>query len=130
MGLVGDRDRERTAGALRRHYLEGRLSEDELDARMEATLRARTRFDLMLAARSLPRHPPMQELVASGAQTVSRVAKAVLLASLWLVASFVLLAAFAVSALFGELSTEATMAYPLGWLGITWLLWRHWRHGA
>lgn len=130
MGLVSDRDRERTAGALRRHYLEGRLSEEELDERLDVTLRARTRFDLMLAARSLPRHPPVQELVASTSHAVSRALKAVLLAGLWLVMSFVLLAVFAASALFGAVSTSAALAFPLAWLGMTWVVWRHWRHSA
>lgn len=130
MALVGDRERERTASALRRHYLEGRLSEDELDERMEATLRARTRFDLVLAARSLPRYPPVQELVASTSHAVSRAFTAVLLAGLWLLGSFVLVIAFAATALLGDVSSEATLGFPLAWLGMTWLVWRHWRHGA
>ena len=130
MALVGERERERTAAALRRHYLDGRLSEDELDERMEAALRARTRFDLVLAARSLPRYPPVQELVASSTHAVSRAFTAVLLASVWIVASFVLLSAFAATALFGDVSGEAALAFPLAWLGMTWLMWRHWRHGA
>ena len=126
MARVGDQERDRTAVALRKHYLAGRLSEDELDERLDATLRARTRFDLMLAARSLPRHPPVEELVASTTHAVARALTAMLLASVWVLGSFVLLTAFA----FSSRSTSAALAFLLAWLGMTWVVRRHWRHGA
>ena len=129
MGLVGDRDRERTAEALRRHYLEGRISEEELDERLEATLRARTRLDLVLASRSLPRYPPFQEIAATASLTVTRVVTFVLLAGLWAVVSFVLLATLLLVALFGDVSDGTALAFTLVWLGMTWLVWRHWRSG-
>lgn len=130
MGLVGDRERERAAGALRRHYLEGRLSEEELDARVDAALRARTRFDLLLTARSLPRHRPVQELVATTTQAVSRALTFALLAGVWVFASLVLLVALLAIALVGDVSPGAALGFPLAWGGMTWLVWRHWRHGA
>ena len=39
--LVGDRERDRAANELARHYREGRLSADELAQRLETALRAR-----------------------------------------------------------------------------------------
>src|SRR5215213_8580491 len=130
MGLVGDRDRERTAAALQRHYLEGRISEDELDARLDATLRARTRLDLVLASRSLPRYPSMQHLAATATQTVTRAVAFVLLAGLWAFVSFILLATLLLVGLFGDVSDGTALAFALAWLGMTWLVWRHWRAGA
>ena len=52
--LVGDRDRELAAAALRRHFASGRLSIAELSERIELTLRARSRNDLESAMRELP----------------------------------------------------------------------------
>ena len=130
MGYVGDRDRERTAAALRRHYLEGRISEDELDERLDATLRARTRLDLVLASRSLPRYAWRQELAATASQTVTRVVTFVLLAGLWAVVSFVLLVTLLLVGLFGDVSDGTALAFALAWLGMTWLVWRHWRAGV
>jgi hypothetical protein len=53
--LVGDRDRELVAVALRRHFAHGRLSVAELSDRVELALRARSRDDLNAATRDLPR---------------------------------------------------------------------------
>jgi hypothetical protein len=52
--LVGDRDREQAAAALRRHFASGRLSLAELSERVELALRARTRADLNRALTDLP----------------------------------------------------------------------------
>ena len=130
MARVGDRERERTAAELRRHYLDGRLSEEELDARLDATLRARTRLDLVLASRSLPRHVPVHEFAASTSHAVSRALAFVLLAGLWSLGSFVLLVALVVVGLAGDVSGTTALAFPLAWLAMTWLVWRQWRHGA
>jgi uncharacterized protein DUF1707 len=51
---VGDRDRELAAGALRRHFVQGRLSPDELAERVDLTLRARSDGDLAAAMDGLP----------------------------------------------------------------------------
>src|SRR6188472_3314116 len=55
MTRVGDRERERSAQALRRHYVEGRLDETELSERLERVLQARSRRELRIALRQLPR---------------------------------------------------------------------------
>src|SRR3989442_5394715 len=54
MSLVGDRERNRAAAQLRAHYLRGRLSADELDARLSVALAARSGRDVRRAFRDLP----------------------------------------------------------------------------
>jgi hypothetical protein len=133
MGLVGDRDRERTASALRRHYLEGRLSEDELDSRLDEALHARTRLDLILAARSLPGHSPLHELLAPTARAASHaVGRAfifLVLAAVWSISSLILLLTFAGAVLIHGATTATLVGFPLGWALMTWLVWRLWERG-
>jgi len=52
--LVGDRERDRAAHELQRHYREGRLSLDELAQRLETALRARNGGQLRAALSQLP----------------------------------------------------------------------------
>ena len=51
---VGDADRDAAAAALGEHFAQGRLTLDELDARLDATLTATTHGELSQAARDLP----------------------------------------------------------------------------
>jgi DNA-binding transcriptional ArsR family regulator len=51
---VGDADRDAAAAALGEHFAQGRLTLDELSARLEATLTATTYGELSEAARDLP----------------------------------------------------------------------------
>jgi DNA-binding MarR family transcriptional regulator len=51
---VGDADRDAAAAALSEHFAQGRLTLDELDARLDATLTATTHGELSQAARDLP----------------------------------------------------------------------------
>ena len=51
---VGDADRDAAAAALGEHFAQGRLTLDELHARLDATLTARTHGELSQAARDLP----------------------------------------------------------------------------
>jgi DNA-binding MarR family transcriptional regulator len=51
---VGDADRDAAAAALAEHFAQGRLTLDELDARLDATLTATTHGELSQAARDLP----------------------------------------------------------------------------
>lgn len=133
MALVGDRDRDRTASALRRHYVEGRISADELADRLDEALHARTRVDLMLAARSLPGHSPLQELLGpparAASQVVGRAFLLLVLASVWIVASFVLLLTFAAAVLLHGATATTVVGFPLGWALLTWIVWRLWERG-
>ena len=51
---AGDADRDAAAAALGEHFAQGRLTLDELDERLEATLTATTHGELSRAARDLP----------------------------------------------------------------------------
>jgi hypothetical protein len=51
---VSDADRERVADRLREHFAEGRLSADELDDRIAATLGAKTFAELRRVTKDLP----------------------------------------------------------------------------
>ena len=51
---AGDADREAAAAALGEHFAQGRLTVDELNARLDATLAATTYGELSQAARDLP----------------------------------------------------------------------------
>ena len=51
---AGDADRDAAAAALAEHFAQGRLTLDELDRRLAATLTATTHGELRQAARDLP----------------------------------------------------------------------------
>jgi hypothetical protein len=51
---ISDSDRERAATQLRDHYAEGRLTAEELDERVTATLKAKTAGDLRRVMADLP----------------------------------------------------------------------------
>ncbi len=56
---ISDADRERVTGRLRDHYAEGRLTADELDERVTATLNAKTVGDLRPIMADLPEPGPV-----------------------------------------------------------------------
>jgi len=51
---VGDADREAVAAQLREHFADGRLTQDELNERLDQTFAARTNADLNTVLRDLP----------------------------------------------------------------------------
>ncbi|HEY9522005.1 MAG TPA: DUF1707 domain-containing protein [Thermopolyspora sp.] len=51
---IGDREREEAMAALREHYAQGRLTNDELDERLGTALTARTGGDLRRITADLP----------------------------------------------------------------------------
>lgn len=55
---VSDADRERVTERLREHFAEGRLTSDELDERISATLNAKTSADLRAVMTDLPEPEP------------------------------------------------------------------------
>ena len=55
---ISDADRERVTSRLREHFAEGRLSQDELDERISATLNAKTFGDLRPIMADLPEPAP------------------------------------------------------------------------
>jgi hypothetical protein len=63
---VSDADRERVADRLRDHFAEGRLSADELDERIAATLSAKTFAELRRVTKDLPDPSPAAGTAAAG----------------------------------------------------------------
>jgi hypothetical protein len=56
---ISDADRERVTGRLREHYAEGRLTAEELDERVSATLNAKTFGELRPIMADLPEPGPL-----------------------------------------------------------------------
>jgi Domain of unknown function (DUF1707) len=139
---VGDADRERGLAHLRRHYADGRLSVEELDARAEVLAGARTTRDLRLALTDLPYGRVESELVprlvAFRATTAGdalvyrlmRLAKALLLLAVWFTVSVVMLAMLGAVTIVAGVSAAIAASFALVWAAFSWLSWRLWRRGA
>ena len=130
MTLVGDRERERTAESLRRHYLSGRLSVEELSERTSVALTARSRRELAHALHDLPRPWQLPETFDAGkaaARALVRGGLLIALATIWSIFSLVLLVAFAFALIVHGPTLTEEVGFPLVWLAGTWLLWHAWR---
>ena len=68
---LSDSERERALGALKAHYAEGRLSTEELEARVEDVYRSRTRSEAATHLRDLPLQG-VRRLIVSWAERVRR----------------------------------------------------------
>jgi hypothetical protein len=117
MALASDSDRERAAHALRRHFAEGRLDEDDLAARLELVLRARSRWELAYALRRLPRVEVVVERARHGLVVVT-------MGAIWLMTTVALLVAFVAWIAAEGASLVAFVVFGLVWLAITGLLHR------
>jgi Flp pilus assembly protein TadB len=124
VSLAGDSDRERTAAWLREQFVRGRLTLDELSARVELALGARTQSDLRRALAGLP--SPVPQALARG---LIRGALLVVLTGAWLLFSFLLLVLFGLVALIHGVSAVGLAALLVVWLVPTYLLSREWRRG-
>ena len=60
---VGDADRQRVVAELQRHYVEGRLTSEELGERVDRALAARTEGDLAPLLEDLPAPEATQPVV-------------------------------------------------------------------
>ncbi|MEN3342275.1 MAG: hypothetical protein V7644_1679 [Actinomycetota bacterium] len=123
MGLVGDSERERASALLRRHYLEGRLTVEELADRLQVALRARDDSTLRGAVRGLPAGASRPGALESSLVLARRAAVVALKTLVWLAGSLVLLIAFAVWLLLHGPQLEGLLGFPLVWFALTWLLW-------
>jgi Domain of unknown function (DUF1707) len=124
MALIGDRERERAANQLTEHYLQGRLSLDELTQRLELALSARRHTDVRRAFADLPASWRQQVAGArSGLDSMWRgVCHAALVLAVWVLwaaVSFALLVGFIVSVLVQGLSLSNGLLFPALWLGST-----------
>jgi hypothetical protein len=118
MALIGDRDRERAAAVLKRHYLRGRLSVEELAERLEVALSARRERDLRLALTELPAARGGLEAMWTAAR---RTAFVVAVWSLWWAASLVLLVGFVVSVLEQGVTPANAVTFAALWLACTFV---------
>jgi Domain of unknown function (DUF1707) len=127
MVLAGDSERERTVASLRRHFVDGRLSVEDLGARVELALGARSRSELHTALRDL--QPPWQdgvERIASTARRGLRLVGLVLLAGAWAVLTLALAIAFAVTLAVVGSSVSVVAGFALVWFAGSFMLWRPW----
>jgi two-component system OmpR family sensor kinase len=125
---VGHPERDRAAVALRRHFVAGRLSADELGERLELALAADSRRDLRRALRTLPQ--PWQQLdevvLPTLRETGERVRHTVVVTAmlcLWLSLTAVLLVLFAVVAV-AHGATVDLLGFPAVWLVLSALMLR------
>ena len=117
-------DRDGAAEALRRHYVNGRLTLEEFSDRLRIALKARRGWELRRALWGLPpvwRDADELRRIAREAQR--RVVMAVV-AMLWVVASLVLLLSFGMSAIVDGPTTGDVIGYPVAWLVVTVLAWQ------
>jgi hypothetical protein len=117
--LVGDRERDRAANELARHYREGRLTADELAQRLETALRARNGAQLRSALKELPAAWSRVD-VARTARNAAILAGTVVVWMLWNVS---LLIAFVTWLSANGPSLGAFLVFPLVWAAASWLLW-------
>ena len=122
MVLAGDGDRERAAASLREHFISGRLTLDELSARTELVLRARSLEELRRALAGLP-----QFSLRAAARSAIRGGVLLLLTAVWLLFSLALFVVFAVTLLFHGTSVTGLIVVLVVWLVPTFLLSRLWR---
>jgi hypothetical protein len=133
--LVGDRDRELAASALRRHFVQGRLSTAELSDRVDLTLRARTRRDLNAALAGLPL---VWEDLPAGVHTAARRVRRGMhrarflfaLVRAWVKVNLALVLALAVALVAGAPTGMTLGAAVAAWALASYGFWRVWRRGA
>jgi hypothetical protein len=120
MTRVGDRERERTALALQRHYVEGRLDDTELAERLELVLQARSRRELQTALRQLPRWSDFEHL----AERARHGALVAVVTLVWLMLSATLFVAFLVWVAAHGATLGGLVGFPLVWIVLSALLYR------
>jgi hypothetical protein len=127
--LVGDRERDRTAHELQRHYREGRLSVDELAQRLETALRARNGVQLRSALNELPGTGPwadpeaLRDALRSPVRALRNAAILAGTAVVWIFWSLGVLVAFVAWLAADGPSLGALLVFPLLWFATSWLLW-------
>jgi hypothetical protein len=127
---VGDRERERAAASLQDHFVEGRLSLEELGTRIEQAFDARTRSDVRAALGGLPAQWQRgNELLAAGAGMAHKGVRLVAFfatAAAWAICSFTLAIPFAVLVIALGPSTVLATVFVALWGVVSVALWRPW----
>ncbi len=128
MTRVGDRERERSAQALRRHYVEGRLDETELSDRLERVLKARSRRELRVALRQLPRwgdfELPQRSDLEHLALRGRHAALVAVVTVVWLMLSAMLFVGFLAWVAAHGATLGGLIAFPAVWILLSVLLYR------
>jgi hypothetical protein len=128
VALASDRDREMATRALSRHYACGRLSLDDLTARLEAVLGASRRNEIVSTLRDLP--PTWRD--GDEPQRLGRAATAVVkrgvflgvVAAGWWTINAMFLVAFVVAAVAQVITPLELALLPAAWLATTFLAFR------
>lgn len=118
MTRVGDPERERSALALRRHYVEGRLDETELSERLELVFGARSRRELRIALRQLPRWSEFAQL----AERLRHAALVAVVTVVWLMLSATLFVGFIVWVAAYGATIGGLVVFPTVWILLSVLL--------
>ena len=111
--LAANSQRERAVATLRHHFLQGRLTAEELAERCERALAARTTAELREALRDLPR---LGDAVERARGHVGLVLTLAVIGTLWAIVSFVLLLAWIATLVLGDPSHDGLFAFPALWL--------------
>jgi hypothetical protein len=111
--LAANSQRERAVATLRHHFLQGRLTAEELAERCERALAARTTADLREALSDLPR---LGDALERARGHVGLVLTLALITTVWAVVSFVLLLAWIATLVLGDPSHDGLFAFPALWL--------------
>jgi hypothetical protein len=128
--FVGDGERERGVAALREQFVRGRLTVEELSARTERVLVARSRTELRTAFTGLPAYLDLGELVVRGRSVADAAIRGVVLFVLtgaYIIFSLMLAFALGLTLLVHGASTSALLGFLVVWLVPTYLLSRVWR---
>jgi Domain of unknown function (DUF1707) len=123
MSLVSDSERERAAASLRRQFVLGRLSIEQLTERVELALRARNRRDFHRAFRGLPPVWRDADELRRLARQAKRTAVRALVAVAWAFVTLVLLVAFAADAIQDGTTLRDVVAFGVAWLFASALAW-------
>ena len=129
MALVGDQERERAARQLRAHYLRGRLTEDELGARLALALAAHSSREVRRAFRDLPApwRDGVDEIRAAfdeARRVARRFGFLLAAATLWSAATVAVVIGLGLAVAIGHVSREAVAAVLHVWLLVTYAAWR------
>jgi len=131
--LIADTDRERAAVELREHFVQGRLTVEELSHRTGRVMAARSRSELRSALADLPVLFDGRELAARGrsmAHAAIRGAALVVFTCAYILFSFALLLVLGLTLLIHGASAAELIGFLVVWLLPTYLLARLWRRGA
>ena len=115
MALIGDRDRDRAAAVLRRHYVAGRLSLEELTDRLEVALTARRQSEVRLAFGELP-GALLRSRLDDAWRAARHTAFVIAVWSLWWAASLVLLIGYVASVVAQGLSLTIAAVFAALWI--------------